>query len=291
MKNSDLHAEAIRVRKSHEASIEWIERYRAGDPVAGSVLVIAHLPMVMSIAQRFTRVATRDWEDIIQEGRMGVLRGAETYDRTKGLPSTHLWQWVRSRMGRYVLNHVEIIRRPVHLYKKNAKDGGEGARTWKPLARMFTEMLLDSHVDGDPTFEDRFLDEHLPADEELAERDHDLACRRLAPWLLFQIGPRERKILQRRFGLLGGGEKTLQEIGDELGVTRERIRQLEDEALDACWGVVPPGAHETFEAWVSRALGEKDRQDAIEAERVGFMAARPVVKVIRRRPARERGAA
>lgn len=172
--------------------------------------------------------------------------------------------------------------------------GGERAHTWKPLALVFSQMLADSHVEGDPTFEDALLDEHLPAEEEIAERDHDRACKRLAPWLLWRLDARERKILQRRFGFGGQDEQTLREIGDAFGITRERVRQLEDDALDACWGVVPPAPHETFDGWIARALSEKESQEALEAERVGFMAARPYVrvrKVIRRRPVRERGAA
>lgn len=291
MNDSAMREEAIRARKDHAVTMSWIERYRAGDPAAGNVLVIAHTPMVMSVAQRFARVGSRDWEDCIQEGSLGILKGAETFDAAKGDVRGHLWAWIRSRVGRYVIDRCQAVRLPCHLYtRRRGETGAPRASVWKPIAYMFCELVENSH-DRERTFEENLLDQHIPADEELSDFDHELACKRLAPWMLWHLTPRNRKILQLRFG---EPEQTLQEIGDRLGVSRERIRQLEDEALDACWGIVPPAAHETFDAWVARALGVKEQREALEAERVAFIAKQPerVTKIIRRRRAApQRGAA
>ena len=241
-----LHApgelDAIQLRRALTAQRAARERF-----------VAANLRLVVANARRYSRVSGMELLDLIQEGNLGLIRAVEKFDWRKGFKfSTYATWWIRQAITRAIADKSRTVRIPVHLHDTVRAVQGvrEGLKatlgraphpeeiadaTGFPVDRVVVALQVSSTASLDqPVGEDGALlgdfieddDAADPAREALAaETTHEL--RRL----IGSLPPRERRILELRFGFGDGVPRTLGEIGEEFALTRERIRQLEKIAL------------------------------------------------------------
>jgi RNA polymerase primary sigma factor len=256
-----LIEEGERARESLSASVSG-ERGPLLEAVSRGVrakqrLVSANVGLVASIAKRLQPMTSLGLSDLIQEGVLGLIRAAEKYDHSLGFRfSTYATWWIRQAIWRGIYNTGRTIRIPVHVHEQLVKI----RRAQRLLAREFHRdpeineiaeqigdapehvyFLLESAADVDsldrPISEDGYgadLGELVSlagaaTPEEQAAR---LELHELIPEALGKLTDREKRIVEQRFGLFGSDEKTLETIGQEFGVTRERIRQIEARALE-----------------------------------------------------------
>jgi RNA polymerase primary sigma factor len=222
---------------------------------ARNLLAESNLRLVLSLAQKHERQTGLDLEDLVQEGIFGLLRAADLFDPDLGLKfSTYATHWIRQSISRGMDNSGNTIRLPVHRVESVRKlrrakhalsiDLGRQpgfqeiaeALDWTPEKVAYIQHLSSMKIvpidapwdkDNDLTWGDII---HSPAPDPEQLYIHS-ELRRLLWKLLKGLPPRQGFVLSRRFGLNNGRENTLQQIGDELHVTRERIRQIEAKAL------------------------------------------------------------
>ena len=239
---------------SAEEEIELAERMAQGDPKARKRLSEANLRLVVSIAKRYVGRGMQ-FLDLIQEGNLGLIKAVEKFDHTKGFKfSTYATWWIRQAITRAIADQARTIRIPVHMVEtitkvkkissqllhKNGHDPSpdEIAEELEMPVERVREIM---RIAQDPVSletpigeeEDSHLGDFIPDDDAPApaEAASLILLKEQLGEVLSTLTEREEKVLRLRFGLEDGRSRTLEEVGKEFNVTRERIRQIEAKAL------------------------------------------------------------
>lgn len=237
-----------------EEEVSLAARIRKGDAEARDRMIRSNLRLVVKIAKDFDGMGL-PLLDMINEGNIGLMRAVERFDPRKGAKlSTYAAWWIKQAIKRALANQGKTIRLPVHLVDRVAKIRRTANRLHEELGReateaeiaealdmtreRVTELLTASYRpasldapmgdDADTQLQDIVPDENI----QTAYEDYEAQTRLdLLRELVGQLEEREFTIIRYRYGLDGGPERTLEEVGDRFGVTRERIRQIQGSAL------------------------------------------------------------
>ena len=237
-----------------QEEIALAKRIRRGDPRAREQMIKANLRLVVKIA--------RDYEgmglpllDLINEGNIGLMKGVERFDPRKGAKlSTYASWWIKQSIKRALANQGKTIRLPVHVVDKVAHIRRAEVKLRETFDRDPTDEELAHELDLDPRRIRQYrqasrapVSLDAPIGDDASDRVSEIVAdpNAAAPFdrlvqetdtelvreVLGTLDQRENKILAMRFGLKDGTQRTLEEVGAHLGVTRERIRQIQDQAL------------------------------------------------------------